>query len=165
MSPIPTFTAEYLQYHQIPITWFGFIYFLLNLASYLGVKLYDLVKCNTKDFSLLAVALGVFGIAIAFAGVLTNRYLSIVAFFLARVLIGFIWNTLKIITNEVSNNENRATIISLKTLVLDFAFVITDPLTGYLILLNNILFVYLIIGIISIVIAILASAVFRKKTA
>jgi hypothetical protein len=68
--------------------------------------------------------------------------------FAARFTNGFIWPVLDVTINENIDCQNRATILSYKSLMVQISFIFVDPLIGVLVDLKNVHFTYFVMGIV-----------------
>lgn len=100
----------------------GIIFFVFNIISSYGAK--HSVKVNLKGKYILIVY-GILLVGLNFSGM----YVSLIILCISRYINGMVW---PILNADINNNikENRATILSYKSLFVQISFIIFDPLIG-----------------------------------
>lgn len=88
-------------------------------------------------------------------GVLKNLFIGLFIYALLRIVIGWFWLVSSIYLNSVSTNSNKATIFSIKGMITNLAFILSDPFINKTIYHHNIFYSYLITGFFLFILAIL----------
>ncbi|MGK2906376.1 MAG: MFS transporter [Desulfuromonadales bacterium] len=121
----------YMQSLNVPLAWFGPIWALANLCVSGGSLISHRVQYHlgARGTTLLLLALIVAGYAgLAFSHVVWG----FVFYFLLTVMRGIQGPFLRLALQKQSERHERASILSLKSLVFRLGFVITGPLVGML---------------------------------
>lgn len=141
---ISVYFPEYLDVQKIPVESFGIIYFVMNLIPMVGTYLYKkrLAKINTEKLVLTSLIL--FSICMFIIGLFKNVIIGLTVYALSRIMIGWFWMVFSIYFNTISNDSNKATVFSVKGMVMNIAFILSDPFFGYIIFKNDIYYSYLI---------------------
>ncbi|MEI5908880.1 MFS transporter [Bacillus spongiae] len=141
------FFPEYLNVQRIPIELFGVIYFVMNIIPLVGSVIYQ-KKLKTMDPEVLIIwSLLFFACGMLLMGIIKNVIIGLVIYGLLRVIIGWFWLIFSIYFNDLSNDHNKATILSIKGMIMNVAFILSDPLIGILIFQLDIFYSYLFTSI------------------
>ena len=121
----------YMQAHNVPLTWFGPIWAIANLCVSCGSLIshriqYHLGAPGTTFLLLTLIFAGYAGLA------LSNFLWGFVFYFLLTVMRGIQGPFLRLALQKQSDRHERASILSLKSLVFRLGFVMTGPLVGLL---------------------------------
>ncbi len=138
-------TQEYLVEIHFDLKYLGILFFAFNMISALGSKYHMVTK-----------RIGVNGVLLLFASILVTLSFvyhigAIAVLILARFFSSGVWPSLTFEFNKLIESEDRASIISYKNLLISIAFVIVDPLTGVLIDLKSVHYVYFVFGMVLLV--------------
>lgn len=133
-------SQSYLTYIGIDVKYIGIIFFLFNIIASFGAK-YS-AKINLKSKSIIAI-FAILLIGLNFSGI----YLSLVIFSISRFINGMIWPILNSDINKKLQTENRATMLSYKSLIIQISFIIFDPLVGLSIDLFGLRHTYALMGL------------------
>lgn len=115
-------SQSFLPLIGIDPLYLGIIFFIFNIISSYGAK--HSSKVNLKSKYILIIY-GILLIGLNFSGM----YLSLIILCISRYINGMIW---PILNADINSNikENRATILSYKSLFIQMSFIIFDPLIG-----------------------------------
>jgi MFS family permease len=121
----------YMQTLNVPLSWFGPIWAVANLCVSFGSIISHRVQFHlgARGTPLLLLALVVAG----YAGLAFSQVIWCFAFyFLLTIMRGIQGPFLRLALQKQSDRHERASILSLKSLVFRLGFVITGPLVGVL---------------------------------
>jgi MFS family permease len=132
----------YLKENSIDLKFFGLIFLAFNILASIGAK-------NSSRFSNIKPTrvLGAYAIILIFLS-MDFGIAGVGLIFAARFINGFIWPVLDVTINENIDSQNRATILSYKSLMVQISFIFVDPLIGVLVDLKNVHFTYFVMGIV-----------------
>lgn len=124
------FSQPYMEHIGLSVAWFGIVWALGNFGSAAGNALSHRFKKTTETeqyfFIILLVVIGFLGMA----------FLSNIIGVIAVIMIRFAWGLLTPLSQEVVNrmvpSDLRVTVLSIKSLVQKFIFIIIAPLYGWL---------------------------------
>jgi len=127
----------------IDTLYLGVIFFTFNMISSYGAKHSTKVKLKTKH---ILIIYSILLIGLNFSGM----YLSLIILCISRYINGMIW---PILNSDINSNikDNRATILSYKSLFIQISFIIFDPLIGVSLDSFGIRHTYALMGIITII--------------
>lgn len=150
----------YLENIKIPILYFGFIYFILNIISAISSKFSHNFnnKFNNQSINIILIYISI----CLFCMGSIQEYYGILILFLSRISAGLIWPILETKINKNINIQERTTILSIKTFMLNIITVILDPVIGIIIDKTNIYNIYFILGVSLTIISILLKIIFMK---
>lgn len=163
---ISVFFPNYLDIQEVPVELFGVIYFVMNIIPIIGTFIYK-KKLSEKNIEhIVLISFIVFSIGMVTMGILKNIYIGLITYALLRIVIGWFWLVFSIYFNKISNDSNKATVFSVKGMVMNIAFIVSDPFIGLVIYKSSIYNTYLITGIFTtIIVALLISRLrLYKKT-
>ncbi|MBQ5153369.1 MFS transporter [Macrococcoides caseolyticum] len=143
---LSVYLPAYLKEH-ISIEYIGILIFLFNIIPILGSKIYDIKLSNLENKKLLYITL-VYMTILLFMMSISNFTFFLLLYGLSRIANGWIFMVISKMINNISNNENRATMLSIKSTVMSLMFIFSDPLFGYIISQHNIKFSYFISGLV-----------------
>jgi MFS family permease len=121
----------YMQSHNVPLAWFGPIWAVANLCVSFGSLISHRIQYHlgARGTPLLLLAL----IAAGYAGLAFSQVAWGFAFyFMLTIMRGIQGPFLRLALQKQSERHERASILSLKSLVFRLGFVITGPLVGML---------------------------------
>ena len=132
----------YLKENSIDLKFFGLIFLAFNILASIGAK-------HSSRFSNIKPArvLGAYAIILIFLS-MDFGIAGVGLMFAARFINGFIWPVLDVTINENIDSQNRATILSYKSLMVQISFIFVDPIIGVLVDLKNVHFTYFVMGIV-----------------
>ncbi|MDK0980603.1 MFS transporter [Clostridium perfringens] len=132
-------SQAYLTDIGISYSYIGIIFFIFSIISSFGAKSSAKVKFRSRViiFWYCLVLIGLY-----FSGI----YISLILLAIARFMSGMIWPILSDETNKVIDSNNRATILSYRSLISQISFIIFDPLVGLLLDKLGFKFTYVIMG-------------------
>jgi len=154
----------YMQSLNVPLTWFGPIWALANLCVSFGSLISHRIQYHLGAFgtTLLLLALIVAG----YAGLAFSQLVwGFVFYFLLTIMRGIQGPFLRLALQKQSERHERASILSLKSLVFRLGFVITGPLVGMLADRAGLSFCFLILLIIQSLIIAIVIRPFLRNTA
>ena len=121
----------YMQSHNVPLAWFGPIWAVANLCVSFGSLISHRIQYHlgARGTPLLLLAL----IAAGYAGLAFSQMAwGFVFYFMLTIMRGIQGPFLRLALQKQSDRHERASILSLKSLVFRLGFVITGPLVGML---------------------------------
>ncbi|KYH34240.1 major facilitator superfamily protein [Clostridium tepidiprofundi DSM 19306] len=141
----------------IDTVYLGVIFFIFNIISSYGAK--HSTKVKLKSTYILLVY-GVLLIGLNFSGI----YLSLIILCISRYINGMIW---PILNADINSNikDNRATILSYKSLFIQISFIVFDPVIGVSLDALGIRHTYALMGIITLVSLIIVLLLKKRKGA
>lgn len=139
---LPAYLKDY-----IAVEYIGIIVFLFNVIPIIGAKIYDKTLSNIENKHLLYMTL-IYFTGLLFMMSLSNFYIFLLLYGLSRFANGWLFMVISKMINHISTDENRATMLSIKSTVMSLMFIFSDPLFGYIISQFSIQFSYLISGFI-----------------
>ncbi len=154
----------YMQSLNVPLTWFGPIWAVANLCVSFGSLISHRIQYHLGVWgtTLLLLALIVAG----YAGLAFSQLVwGIVFYFLLTIMRGIQGPLLRLALQKQSERHERASILSLKSLVFRLGFVITGPLVGMLADRAGLSFCFLILLIIQSLIIAIVIRPFLRNTA
>ncbi|WAA12458.1 MFS transporter [Fervidibacillus halotolerans] len=141
---ISVYFPEYLDVQKLPVESFGIIYFVMNLIPMVGTYIYKKRLAKMKTEKLVLTSLILLSIYMFIMGLFKNVIIGLTVYALSRIIIGWFWMVFSIYFNTISNDSNKATVFSVKGMVMNIAFILSDPFFGYVIFKNGIFYSYLI---------------------
>ena len=154
----------YMQTLNVPLSWFGPIWAVANLCVSFGSIISHRVQFHlgVRGTPLLLLALVVAG----YAGLAFSQVIWGFAFyFLLTIMRGIQGPFLRLALQKQSNRHERASILSLKSLVFRLGFVITGPLVGVLADRSGLSLCFLVLMIIQLLLIALTLRPFLKHSA
>jgi MFS family permease len=154
----------YMQTLGVPLSWFGPIWAVANLCVSFGSILSHRVQfhCGVRGTSLLLLAL----VGIGYTGLaFCQAFWSFAFYFVLTIMRGIQGPFLRLALQKQSDRHERASILSLKSLVFRLCFVITGPLVGILADHAGLSFCFLILMLVQVVLIALAVRSFLKHSA
>ncbi|MDT8444668.1 MAG: MFS transporter [Desulfuromonadales bacterium] len=154
----------YMQSLNVPLTWFGPIWAVANLCVSFGSLISHRIQYHlgAGGTTLLLLALIVAG----YAGLAFSQLAwGFVFYFLLTIMRGIQGPLLRLALQKQSERHERASILSLKSLVFRLGFVITGPLVGILADRAGLSFCFLILLIIQSLIIAIVIRPFLRNTA
>ena len=154
----------YMQTLNVPLSWYGPIWAVANLCVSFGSIISHRVQFHlgTHGTSLLLLALVVAG----YAGLAFSQVIWGFAFyFLLTIMRGIQGPFLRLALQKQSARHERASILSLKSLVFRLGFVITGPLVGILADHSGLSLCFLALMIVQLILIALALRPFLKHAA
>ena len=154
----------YMQTLNVPLSWFGPIWAVANLCVSFGSIISHRVQFHlgVRGTPLLLLALVVAG----YAGLAFSQVIWGFAFyFLLTIMRGIQGPFLRLALQKQSNRHERASILSLKSLVFRLGFVITGPLVGVLADRSGLNLCFLVLMIIQLLLIALTLRPFLKHSA
>ena len=153
----------YMQTLNIPLHWFGPIWAVANLCVSCGSVLSHRVQFHlgARGTALLLLAL----VATGYAGLAFSQLIwSFAFYFLLTFMRGIQGPFLRLALQKQSDRHERASILSLKSLVFRLGFVITGPLVGMLADQTGLNFCFMVLMIVQTLLIALAVRPFLKHT-
>jgi len=154
----------YMQTLNVPLSWFGPIWAVANLCVSFGSIISHRVQFHlgVRGTPLLLLAL----VAAGYAGLASSQVIWGFAFyFLLTIMRGIQGPFLRLALQKQSDRHERASILSLKSLVFRLGFVITGPLVGVLADRSGLSLCFLVLMIIQILLIALTLRPFLKHSA
>ena len=154
----------YMQTLNVPLSWFGPIWAVANLCVSFGSIISHRVQFHlgVRGTPLLLLALVVAGYAgLAFSQVIWG----FTFYFLLTIMRGIQGPFLRLALQKQSDRHERASILSLKSLVFRLGFVITGPLVGVLADRSGLSLCFLVLMIIQLLLIALTLRPFLKHSA
>ena len=154
----------YMQTLNVPLSWFGPIWAVANLCVSFGSIISHRVQFHlgVRGTPLLLLALVVAG----YAGLAFSQVIWGFAFyFLLTIMRGIQGPFLRLTLQKQSDRHERASILSLKSLVFRLGFVITGPLVGVLADRSGLSLCFLVLMIIQLLLIALTLRPFLKHSA
>jgi MFS family permease len=154
----------YMQTLNVPLSWFGPIWAVANLCVSFGSIISHRVQFHlgVRGTPLLLLALVVAG----YAGLAFSQVIWGFAFyFLLTIMRGIQGPFLRLALQKQSDRHERASILSLKSLVFRLGFVITGPLVGVLADRSGLSLCFLVLMIIQLLLIALTLRPFLKHSA
>ena len=154
----------YMQTLNVPLSWFGPIWAVANLCVSFGSIISHRVQFHlgVRGTPLLLLALVVAG----YAGLAFSQVIWGFAFyFLLTIMRGIQGPFLRLALQKQSDRHERASILSLKSLVFRLGFVITGPLVGVLADRSGLSLCFLVLMIIQLLLIVLTLRPFLKHSA
>ncbi|PCF37382.1 MFS transporter [Staphylococcus delphini] len=143
---LSVYLPAYLKTH-IEVEYISMLIFLFNIIPIFGAKIYNKKLRNIENKYVLYMTLIYFTVLL-FMMSISNFYLFLFLYGLSRVANGWIFMVISKMINSISTDENRATMLSIKSTVMSLMFIFSDPLFGYIISRHSIKFSYFISGLI-----------------
>ncbi|GFZ31223.1 MFS transporter [Clostridium zeae] len=135
-------------------SYIGIIFFFFNIIASFGAKY--AAKVNLKsNYIILGYCIILIGLCFS------NLYLALVLLSISRFINGMVWPILNSDINKRLDTENRATMLSYKSLLIQLSFIIFDPLVGIALDLIGMRYTYALMGILAFIV-LLVVIVFRK---
>ncbi len=153
----------YMQAHNVPLSWFGPIWAAANLCVSLGSVISHRLQYHlgSRAMPVLFIALIVGG----YTGLALNQWLWGFAFyFLLTLMRGIQGPYLRLALQKQSRRQERASILSLKSLVFRAGFVCTAPIVGVLADRFGLNLCFMILLLIQLPLIVLAIRLFSKHT-
>jgi MFS family permease len=153
----------YMQSLNVPLAWFGPIWAAANLCVSFGSLISHRIQYHlgTRGTTVLLLVLIVAGYSgLAFSQVVWG----FVFYFLLTIMRGIQGPLLRLALQKQSERHERASILSLKSLVFRLGFVITGPLVGILADHAGLSFCFLVLLIVQSIIIAVAIRPFLKNT-
>ena len=154
----------YMQTLNVPLSWFGPIWAVANLCVSFGSIISHRVQFHlgVRGTPLLLLAL----VAAGYAGLASSQVIWGFAFyFLLTIMRGIQGPFLRLALQKQSDRHERASILSLKSLVFRLGFVITGPLVGVLADRSGLSLCFLVLMIIQLLLIALTLRPFLKHSA
>ncbi|HSR87823.1 MAG TPA: MFS transporter, partial [Pontiella sp.] len=154
----------YMQTLNVPLSWFGPIWAVANLCVSFGSIISHRVQFHlgVRGTPLLLLAL----VATGYAGLAFSQVIWGFAFyFLLTIMRGIQGPFLRLALQKQSDRHERASILSLKSLVFRLGFVITGPLVGALADRSGLSLCFLVLMIIQLLLIALTLRPFLKHSA
>ena len=154
----------YMQTLNVPLSWFGPIWAVANLCVSFGSIISHRVQFHlgVRGTPLLLLAL----VATGYAGLAFSQFIWGFAFyFLLTIMRGIQGPFLRLALQKQSDRHERASILSLKSLVFRLGFVITGPLVGVLADRSGLSLCFLVLMIIQLLLIALTLRPFLKHSA
>ena len=154
----------YMQTLNVPLSWFGPIWAVANLCVSFGSIISHRVQFHlgARGTPLLLLAL----VAAGYAGLAFSQVIWGFAFyFLLTIMRGIQGPFLRLALQKQSDRHERASILSLKSLVFRLGFVITGPLVGVLADRSGLSLCFLVLMIIQLLLIALTLRPFLKHSA
>ena len=154
----------YMQTLNVPLSWFGPIWAVANLCVSFGSIISHRVQFHlgVRGTPLLLLAL----VAAGYAGLAFSQVIWGFAFyFLLTIMRGIQGPFLRLTLQKQSDRHERASILSLKSLVFRLGFVITGPLVGVLADRSGLSLCFLVLMIIQLLLIALTLRPFLKHSA
>jgi len=154
----------YMQTLNVPLSWFGPIWAVANLCVSFGSIISHRVQFHlgVRGTPLLLLAL----VATGYAGLAFSQVIWGFAFyFLLTIMRGIQGPFLRLALQKQSDRHERASILSLKSLVFRLGFVITGPLVGVLADRSGLSLCFLVLMIIQLLLIALTLRPFLKHSA
>lgn len=120
----------YMKAVNIPVVWFGAIFFLFNITAALVSKLNHKIMEITKPRTLTVMALLI--IVSFFILGITKIWIGVIAILLQQAARGLYRPVTRKYLNKHIPSDKRATILSFQSLVTSLAVAITSPFVGML---------------------------------
>lgn len=125
------FVQPVLMHLKIPVSWFGIIWTLLNLtvgfSALYSDRLNSLLGTNRMELLILVFIVGGY-VALAF----NLTYVAFVVLFIFYIFRGFATPVLKGYINQMTFSEMRATVLSIRNLIIRLIFAVVAPFIGWL---------------------------------
>jgi MFS family permease len=154
----------YMQTLNVPLSWFGPIWAAANLCVSFGSLISHRIQFHfgARGTPFLLLALVVAG----YAGLaLSQAIWSFAFYFLLTIMRGIQGPFLRLSLQKQSDRHERASILSLKSLVFRLGFVMTGPLVGVLADYTGLSVTFLVLGVIQFILISLAIRPFLKYSA
>jgi MFS family permease len=124
------FVQPYFVFLSLPLAFYGIVIPLLNLtAGFMSIQAYRVEKQLGRETTILLIALGIAGGYLALG--LSKTFGALFFMFLFYIIRGIATPVLKNQINEVTPSRIRATILSIRSLIIRLAFAILGPLLGW----------------------------------
>lgn len=156
ISNINYTSQSYLTYIGIDYMYIGLIFLVFNIISSYGSKYSTRINLNSK---LLLVIYSILLISLYFS----SKYIVLVLFSISRFINGMIWPILSSDINKKINSDNRATILSYKSLLVQTSFIIFDPIIGFSLDSVGFKYTYFFMGISILVVLIIVITISNYK--
>ncbi|MCG8565085.1 MAG: hypothetical protein MI747_08390, partial [Desulfobacterales bacterium] len=123
------FVQPYFVHLDLPLTFYGILIPLLNLTTgFVSIRAYWAEARLGKRGTVFFIAGGIAGGYLAMG--LLGGYLGLVFLFLFYVVRGVATPVLKNQINEISPSDYRATVLSIRSLIIRIAFALLGPILG-----------------------------------
>jgi len=152
---LSVFFPVYLETQNLPIELFGIVYFFMNLIPMIGTYIYRKKLEKMNEYRIILTSLTIFSLGILLMGIFKNIYVGLFIYSFLRIVIGWFWLVFSIYLNSIATSANRATMFSIKGMVTNLAFILSDPFVSFVIYQRNIYYSYLLTGIFIIISTIL----------
>gem|GEM_PF-923971 len=147
ISNIAYITQPFLQEKGFDVRYFGLFFFLCNISSAISARRSTWLYGKLKDFTFIIVALFL-GITFIMLNI-NNLFFCLVILILSRLGNGVVFPILNVEINKITEDENRATVLSLTAFWSSIVLIVIDPIIGVIMDLHGIVIVCTILGIIA----------------
>ncbi len=149
---IAWFVQPFLIQIDFPLIYYGLLWAALNFSS--GITSYFSHYLKDKNIFLLAsLALSLTIFLISF----NIHYYAIILFFIIYFIRGIVTPHLRNHINLVTSSEKRATVLSIRSLIIRLSFSLTIPIFGYISENYNISYVFILLSFIVLIISLISS--------
>jgi MFS family permease len=122
----------YLQSINIPLVYFGFIYFAINMLAAAGSRMADKIEAILGEKKILTILLFVF--AVCYLGMSKQLYILGFIFPVVLAFAGGVFDpVLSDYMNKHIESSHRATVLSLQTLLTEFMCTLSAPFFGWIV--------------------------------
>ncbi len=152
---IMVYFPEYLSLNNFSPENIGIMYMLANFTSLIGSKIHKNYMKNIKIPSKLKFSLFFIFICSFFMWYTQNVFLFLFFYFIFRIITGWFFQLFSIYINNQTSLKYKATLFSISNVVMECAFIVSDPFITFIISKSNIKISYLFTSIVVLIIIIL----------
>lgn len=156
---LSVYLPVYLEFIELNVSLFGFVYMVASLISILGTRFYKKYLNNTDSFRLILFSYFILFLSTLVMSYTGNPYMGLLSYFVTRFVYGWFWIIFRVHINDHSTEEDKATIFGVREFVMNSAFFISDPLMSYIITSADIQYNYFVTSILLLVIILIMISV------
>lgn len=149
---IMVYFPQYLSNINISPIYIGYIYMIANFFSLLGAYIHKKYLGGISTISKIQKSLISISLLSLIMALSKNIYITAISYLIYRIIMGWFYQQFYIYVNDKSSKEYKATMFSVINVVMELAFIVSDPLITYIILESNIYATYLLTSIITLII-------------
>lgn len=149
---IMVYFPQYLSNINISPIYIGYIYMIANVFSLLGAYIHKKYLGKISTISKIQKSLISISLLSLIMALSKNIYITAISYLIYRIIMGWFYQQFYIYVNDKSSKEYKATMFSVINVVMELAFIVSDPLITYIILKSNIYATYLLTSIITLII-------------
>lgn len=140
---IMIYFPEYISYAKYDTKIIGYVYTVANLFSLIGVKIHEKYLKKYDVITKIKYSLLLIFITTFLMWSIKNSIVIIIIYLIFRIIMGWFYQQFFIFINNNSGEKYKSTMLSIVNVVIEMAFIVSDPLITLIISNYNIKITYL----------------------